>query len=799
MAPAPATDGTVAVHRRAGRGRFWSVRVQLLAPVVVAIGGLAALGTVQTTGSVNAATDAGRAQVLASTATATVRLVHELERELAETAALRQRGGKSGAQLVTAQRQRADAAANRFRQAASAARRTAPALGGPLGAAIAELDKLANTTRVAAMLDNPPGSASEPLYRDLVTALLGVADALPSQLRDGDLATAAREIAAVAAVEHLAAVERDQVRALFSRGALRAGDLAALGSLDGARTQRESEFGRVADEPARRLYAQVVSGPDVDSARRMLAAVLNADLDQGAVHGDADAWYVAQSGAIRRLDLVGLRLSDRLDRAAARAATAARQRAWLTALGAAAVALLALLVALVLAVRISRRLHRLRAAALTVAHQELPAVVAAVTAGERPHLDPDPHTPSAAALTRRIAATDDEVGQVAEAFASVHRTALHLASEQAELHTDVARMAEVLARRIRTLVTRQLRLLDQFERDETDPELLARLFALDHLAARLRRNGENLLVLAGGEPGRSNAGAYPLSAVVAAAASEIEDFYRVEPAPSDVAVRGQVVGDLVHLLAELLENAATFSPPEEPVLVDARRTVDGLLLRVHDSGIGMTPARLAEVNERLARRATVSSAAAGTMGLYVVAHLAARHGIGVELLATGTGTVAYVNLPRALLAAPDEVTSTVEFAPVRTGRDPSTPQLRPYLRPSTRSVEAARPSATRPAARMITVPRPRAESPNGAATRVAGLPRRLPGSGLPGSDMAPAMHVPAGGPRPPARADLLDPELVRSRLSALSEGVAAAARRTSAPPGSPATHPARGTPDDRHS
>src|SRR5947207_3180128 len=164
MAPAPATDGTVAAHRRAGRGRFWSVRVQLLAPVLVAVGGLAAL----------------------------------------------------------------------------------------------------------------------------VTALLAVADAQPSQLQDSGLATAAREIAAVAAVEHLAAIERDQVRALFTRGALRAGDLAALGALDGARAQRESEFGRVADEPARRLYADVVSGSDVDTARRMLDSVLRADLDEAAVHGDAE-------------------------------------------------------------------------------------------------------------------------------------------------------------------------------------------------------------------------------------------------------------------------------------------------------------------------------------------------------------------------------------------------------------------------------------------------------------------------------------------------------------------------------
>src|SRR5690242_7773288 len=213
-------------------------------------------------------------------------------------------------------------------------------------------------------------------------------------------------------------------------------------------------------------------------------------------------------------------------------------------------------------------------------------------------------------------------------------------------------MAETLARRIRTLITRQLRLLDEFERDETDPDILSRLFALDHIAARLRRNGDNLLVLAGGEPGRPASQAVPITAVMTAAASEIEDFHRVEPGPSDVSVAGPVVGDMVHLLAELLENAATFSPPSSPVRIDANRSIDGALLRIHDSGIGINENRLAEINARLANPTVLSSAAAGTMGLHVVAHLADRHGIRVQLYATGSGTTALVSLPHHVLALP---------------------------------------------------------------------------------------------------------------------------------------------------
>jgi hypothetical protein len=146
--------------------------------------------------------------------------------------------------------------------------------------------------------------------------------------------------------------------------------------------------------------------------------------------------------------------------------------------------------------------------------------------------------------------------------------------------------------------------------------------------------------------------AVPLSAVVTAAASEIEDFHRVEATNSDVAIAGPAVGDIVHLLAELLENATMFSPPSTAVSVDARRTVDGAIVRVHDGGIGITHSRLSEINARLAQPAVLSSAAAGTMGLYVVAHLSARHGIRVQLHPTGSGITAYVALPHRVLASP---------------------------------------------------------------------------------------------------------------------------------------------------
>ncbi|WP_026268356.1 nitrate- and nitrite sensing domain-containing protein [Micromonospora sp. CNB394] len=760
-------------HRSADRtGHLRSVRVQLLAPILVATAGLVVLGAAQTDAALDASADADRARVLAGTATATVRLVHELERELGETTALRQRGGTSGRPLVDAQRRRVDTAVERYRSAQDDARRAAPDLKPVLNDASRRLDKLTPTRELAVT-----GEGADLAYVSLVESLLAVADALPSQLRDAGLANQAREVAAVAAQEHLSALERDLLRAVFVRGGLEPGELARLGRLRGAREQRQAEFLRIASGPASKAWYQLIDGTDVLTARRMRDTVLDTDGTPEALKTDGDAWYVAQSGAIRRYNLLGRNLSDGLDRDAADLAGAARLRAVLTAGATSTVALGSLVTAVLLAVRTSRRLRRLRVAALTMANRELPERITAIAAGER-----TPAEGPATRMTDGIRRGRDEVAQVAEAFDTVNRAALRLAGQQAELRLDVTRMAEALARRIRTLITRQLRLLDDFEREETDPDALARLFALDHLAARLRRNGENLLVLAGGEPGRGHECALLLEDVVRAAASEIEDYPRVEIDVPTAAVHGAAVGNLVHLLAELLENATVYSPPEARVLVDGRRTVDGLVLRVHDQGIGVSESRLVEINERLAAPAMLSSAAAGSMGLHVVAHLAARHGIRVQLhdLGTGTGTVAQVDVPESVLTRVESVASrpAAERRPRAAAWFKSGPAARPaagarnlVTSASTvgpvRGVAAVRtPGGALPAPSAARI-RPVSVPPT--PTTAAGLPRRQVGGHLP----EPMPDATA----PPPATDLLDPEVVRARLSALAEGVASATRR----------------------
>ncbi|SCE86678.1 Signal transduction histidine kinase [Micromonospora viridifaciens] len=759
-------------HSRAAdrTGQLWSVRTQLLAPILVATVGLVALGATQTDAALAASADAARARVLAGTATATVQLVHELERELGETTALRQRGGTAGRPLVDAQRRRVDAAVGRYRSASGEARRAAPNLAPVLDDADGHLGQLDPTRRSALA-----GDSADTGYGTLVESLLAVADALPAQLRDTDLANRARQVAAVAAQEHLAALERELLRGVFVRGALTRGELTRLGQLRGAREQRQAEFLRIATGPAHTAWYRLIDGTDIAAARRIRDDVLDTESEPAALKTDGDAWYVAQSGAIRRYNLLGRELSEGLDRDAAALVRTARQRALLTAGTTSTVALASLVTAMLLAVRTSRRLRRLRVAALTMANRELPERITAIGAG-----DGCPGDGMATRLTEGIRRGRDEVAQVAAAFDTVNKAALRLAGEQAELRLDVTRMAEALARRIRTLITRQLRLLDEFEREETDPKALERLFALDHLAARLRRNGENLLVLAGGEPGRGHEGALLLDDVVRAAASEIEDYRRVEVDVPTAAVHGAATGNLVHLLAELLENATVNSPPHTMVLVDGRRTVDGVTLRVHDQGIGIGASRLADINERLAAPVALSTAAAGSMGLHVVAHLAARHGIRVQLHRTDSGMVAQLEVPETALTRVDAVTRrpAAERRPPADRRAPA-----PWFRPAAAAAVAGPVAGVAPAAGVVrgvaAVPQAGLAvlSPDAAWLRPSdippttgtGLPRRVRGGHLP---VTPS----ATPPSPPAQ-DLLDPEVVRARLSALAEGVASATRR----------------------
>src|SRR5215212_6386770 len=307
--------------------------------------------------------------------------------------------------------------------------------------------------------------------------------------------------------------------------------------------------------------------------------------------------------------------------------------------------LLGLLLVSLVARSLVRPLRRLRDSALRVAHDELAREIDRVRAGGEPGpVQPIP------------VHTSEEVGQVAHAVDELHEQAVLLAGEQSRLQLQVSDMFETLSRRSRSLVDQQLSLIDRLERNEEDPERLESLFRLDHLAARMRRNGANLLVLAGAKVPRDQAEPVPVSAIINAAASEVEDYTRVVTATvPDSEVHGAIAGDLVHLLAELLDNALRYSPPISQVRVSAVHTGNGgLVIEVSDIGIGMTEPDLRVANTRLQSGGEVTPYTARHMGLFVVGRLAQQHGLVVRLRSTiagepNSGTTAGVYVPSELI------------------------------------------------------------------------------------------------------------------------------------------------------
>ncbi|CAL9433924.1 hypothetical protein SUDANB145_02103 [Streptomyces sp. enrichment culture] len=339
--------------------------------------------------------------------------------------------------------------------------------------------------------------------------------------------------------------------------------------------------------------------------------------------------------------------SDMADKAVSEASAIADDAARDTYVTGAAV-VVALLAAFILAGMVARQMSRnmrqLRNAAFGVAEQRLPSLVDQLSRTDPGRVDtrvsPIPIT------------TTDEIGEVARAFDQVHREAVRLASEQALLRGNINAIFTNLSRRNQSLIEGQLTLITDLENNEADPDQLESLFRLDHLATRMRRNGENLLVLAGEEPGRRWDQPVPLVDVLRAASSEVEQYERIElSGVPEAEIHGRAVTDLVHLLAELLENATTFSSPQTKVRVTATRLPDGrVMVEIHDKGIGLTAEDFADINHKLANPPTVDAAISQRMGLFVVGRLSDRHGIRVQLRPSGeqAGTTSLVMLPDAI-------------------------------------------------------------------------------------------------------------------------------------------------------
>ena len=291
---------------------------------------------------------------------------------------------------------------------------------------------------------------------------------------------------------------------------------------------------------------------------------------------------------------------------------------------------------------IIRRLGGLERNALQLAEVQLPDVVARLRRGE--NVDVNAEAPA-------LRVGGDEIGRVGQAFDLVRQTAIRAAVEEARLRQGLNDVFRSLARRSQSLLHRQLTLLDQMERRASDPEALDDLFRLDHLTTRMRRHAEGLVILAGAPPGRGWSSPVRMVDVMRGAIAEVEDYARVSVATrSQAALAGSAVADVIHLLAELIENATTLSPPYTSVRVSGDTVANGFAIEVEDRGLGMSPPRLAELNDRLASPPEFNPSDSEQLGLFVVSQLAKRHGIRVTLKASPYGgTAAIVLIPRHLV------------------------------------------------------------------------------------------------------------------------------------------------------
>ncbi len=431
------------------------------------------------------------------------------------------------------------------------------------------------------------------------------------------------------------------------------GQLSAINAAQAEQQADLAQFSLIATSGQRRLYENALSSAPADQAEAQVQQAISLALDGGS-SAENPAFTDAANGSaylVASLRTVEQGFMSEIISQSGSLRDRAITTAFIEGLAVLLVLALALLFTVAVGRSMTRPLHRLRTGALEVAGVRLPETVRWMSSGG--------NTDVPLEIKPIEVDSTDEIGEVARAFDQVHREAVRLAADEAALRGNINAMFVNLSRRSQSLVERQIRLIDDLEQGEQDSERLANLFQMDHLATRMRRNSENLLVLAGHELSRRWTEPVALVDVLRAAVSEIEHYERVTPSiQPGISVRGQAVSDVVHLLSELAENATAFSPAETQVKVSGYLlNSGGALLDITDQGVGMDAEELAHANWRLDNPPVVDVAVSRRMGLFVVARLAARHGIRVRLRPAAKGGLT------ALVWLPDEVIT-------REGRNP---------------------------------------------------------------------------------------------------------------------------------
>ena len=479
------------------------------------------------------------------------------------------------------------------------------------------------------------------------TAIIARADVLARsllrQLTTPEVIGLADALTAASAASEALARQHTVLGAALRAGQVTPEDRAAVSATDNAMATGYSFY--LLALPQSQTRVNFLTSPANAQRDSVKAAILNAP-SPGPIPVTPQAWddAIAQSNTVLNQAQSEVRTSlvAAGDAAEDRASNLAGVNSVILMLG----LLLAVTIVVLMVRSLTRSLRILRTSALDVAQRRLPQAVESMRSGAVPDVTVEPvplHT-------------RDEVGQVARAFDTVHGQALKLAADQAALQSNVSSMFVNLSRRSQALVERQLQLIEQLESNEQDADQLSNLFQLDHLATRMRRNSENLLVLAGTDLAKRNVAPVPLVDVLRAAVSEIEQYQRiVVQAPPQATVVGRATSDVIHLLAELLDNATNFSPPDSQVVMSSMRAQDGsIVVEIADSGVGMADHELSDANRRLATPSAVDVSASRRMGLFVVGRLGARHGIAVHLGGApmggpGGGLTASVTLPGHLV------------------------------------------------------------------------------------------------------------------------------------------------------
>jgi signal transduction histidine kinase len=770
-------SGRQASARHGGTGsrrglKNWRVRSRLVLLIAIPTLTAVVLGGTRIVSSVQSALAYQRVEQLAKLSTDITGLAQRLEDERDQTVyfiGLGTKGGRAKS-LSPATRPQATAALAVVTQQYANTDRSASVVNNELrqigssfstqtqqeaATSLAMLASLAALRNAAVSTQLPPLVVVQK-YTQLIQDLQALEDETSQGSSDATLSQTVRVLGLVSRMKEEASEQRAILTGSLLQGQLTAGEMSALNAALADQQGNLQAFNTSSTVDQRQLWNNSVSSSFVYLASAEESqAISTAQANNNSLAADstnADDWYGAMSNAINfQMGSVERTLGTRVKARADSLRTEALITSGVVGLAVLLVLALALALTVVVGRSMVRPLRRLRAGALEVAGVRLPDMVRRMseTDGAGVPVEVEPIDVD----------SSDEIGEVARAFDQVHREALRLAANEAALRGNVNAMFVNLSRRSQSLVERQIRLIDDLEQGEQDAERLSNLFQMDHLATRMRRNSENLLVLAGHDASRRWNQPVALVDVLRAAVSEIEQYERVSlNVQPGIAVRGPAVNDVVHLIAELVENATSFSSAETPVAVSGHLlNSGGVLLDISDQGVGMGAEEMAHANWRLDNPPVVDVAVSRRMGLFVVARLAARHGIRVRLRPAPTGGLT------ALVWLPDEVV-THEMTGASPGirrferNTPGSVELPSTVGPFASEWSAGDRTAAEQAVTAARAPRftpLRAE--NGDAATTAGYPQATP-SWENNPATSPIPSVPSTGPLPvfgaPANGDV---------------------------------------------